>query len=187
MPGSGVQAFLTTSEQWVLVRRVVRLVPCHILISRGIWPEWHLQRYELGAEPLPNQQWRMHFLLHEPVDSPIGTNPNLGEADWAGGPLSINNGSLEGGVLEETSCSFKTEVSAALAAWKPILAWLRRSTMCGAIAKRSADDAGTFYKDVRCSSGAMTAFESGVMLKQMRQAPFWFEPRPSKRISFPSE
>lgn len=187
MPGSCVQAFLTTPELWLLVRRIVRLVPCHMLISRGIWPEWHLQRYTLGAEPPSDQRWTIHFLLSAPVDSPIGTNPNLGAQDLASGPLTLRCGRLQDGILEEAVCGLKTECSQALVTWRPVLSWLRRNTMCGAVAKSADDSPGTVYRICRYSSGALAAYNSGVVLKQMRQQQFWFEPRPSKHIEFPKE
>jgi hypothetical protein len=187
MTGSCVQAFLTMPELWVLARRIVRSVPCHMLMSTGTWPEWHLQRYTLGAVPPSDKRWTIHFLLDASVDSPIGTNPNLGPRDLASGPLYLRCGPLQTCVLEESVCGFKTERTVAIAAWRPILAWLRRNTMCGAVAKSADDSLVVEYKTCRYSSGAVAAFNSGVVLKQMRQQPFWLEPRPSKHIEFPRE
>ena len=187
MSGSCVQVFLDVPEQRALAQRIAQRAQCPMLISSGVFPDWNLRRFSLGDPLATELPWTLHFLLGEPIDSAVGREPNLGRADAALGPLSLSGGRLVDGVLEETVCGFKTNVDASAAKWRPFMSWLRRYTMAGAVAKVSAAAPGTFYKNCRVSSGALAAFHRGIVLKQLRQQLFWFEPRPTKHIVFPLE
>lgn len=186
MPSSTVQAYLVPSELELIVARVRRQVDCHVLLAEGVAPTWNLKLHLPSHWPT-HSPWTLHFLLQPPVDSPLGENPNLGDQDRASGPLSLTAGTFSKGVLTESFIGYRTDVPAALHAWKPILTWLRRSTMTGAAARSGPDSPTYFYRNVRFSSGALQAYQSGVLLKQYASNQFWFEPRPSKHIEFPKE